>query len=73
MVDLIRYYVEKPGNYDVTIRIRDLLTPNKVDSVDMAFSIEAMGSDKIEIGLSSSIIRARGTFAENHIANCFGK
>lgn len=70
MVDLIRYYVDKPGDYKVAIRIRDLLTPDKIDSVELAFTIEAFENEKIEISdiqLATELRKAGASDSESSL------
>lgn len=70
MVDLIRYYMDKPGDYNVAIRIRDLLTPDEIDSVELAFTIEAFENEKIEISdiqLASELRKADASEGESSL------
>ncbi len=70
MVDLIRYFVNKPGNYNVAIHIRDLLTPDKIDSVALMFAIEAFEDEKIEISdvqLASEIRKANASDSQSSL------
>jgi len=72
MVDLIRYYVEKPGDYNVVIHVRDLFVQDKVDSVDMAFTIEAFENEQIEISdvqLATEIRKATASDEGNLVKN----
>ncbi len=61
IVDAIRYQVLQPGEYTATLLTRDLVTPDRIDSVSLTYEVRAFDESKLELSdleLASKISRA---------------
>ncbi len=61
IVDAIRYQVMQPGEYTATLLTRDLITPDRIDSVSLTYTVRAFEKEKLALStleLASKIVRA---------------
>lgn len=49
LVDVLRYFIDEPGSYSVSMRVRDMHQADQIDSVRTAFEAKRFASDQIEI------------------------
>jgi len=72
MVDLLRYFIDEPGDYTIKMHVKDMHLPSFVDSVEAVFSVQGFKEGNITVSdlqLASSISKASGSTPSALIKN----
>lgn len=72
LIDVLRYFIDEPGNYEISMHVRDMNQADQIDSVRTAIEVTKFASDQIEISdveLATNIKKmtpgATGNFIKN--------
>lgn len=72
LVDVLRYFIDEYGEYNISMHVKDMHRPDRIDSVSVAFTAMEFSKDKIQISdveLASHIQRTAEDSESNLIKN----
>jgi len=72
LVDVLRYFIDEYGDYNISMHVKDMHRPDRIDSVSVAFTALKFSKDRIQISdveLASHIQRVAGVSESNLIKN----
>jgi len=72
LVDVLRYYIEEAGTYEILMRVKDMNQPAQIDSVRMVFATQEFSKEKVEISdieLATHIEKAASDAKNNFTKN----
>ncbi len=74
LVDLLRYFIEKPGEYAIKMHVKDMHEPTSIDSAATVLTAKSFDSDGIEMSdvqLASHIGKAEKNAARALVKNSY--
>ncbi len=74
LIDVLRYSIDEPGHYEISMHVRDMNQADQIDSVRTAIEVTKFASDKIEISdveLATSIKKMTPGTTSNFIKNTY--
>jgi len=74
LIDVLRYSIDEPGHYEISMHVRDMNQADQIDSVRTSIEVRKFSSDKIEISdveLATSIKKMTPGVTSNLIKNTY--